>query len=62
MKDNLLSFAGDSINYLIYLFIFIGVIRSGTFNTMQLSISLFGVVVNIIINLYNTFVYNGRNK
>ena len=56
MNAKYLSFFGDLLNYLIFLFIFVSVVKTECFNFTQQVLSLIGLLSAITINLITTYI------
>ncbi|MBU3923794.1 MAG: hypothetical protein KJ592_02665 [Nanoarchaeota archaeon] len=56
MNEKYLSFFGDFLNYLIFLFIFISVVKTECFNVHQQLLSLVGLISTMTINIITTYL------
>jgi len=63
MLDNeLLQWLGNFINFTILVYITSAVVNTGCFSMLQLSITTFGLVVSIIINIYTSQINKNIQK
>ena len=53
MDKEFLSWVGNFINFLIVIYLIRATIFSGTFNSQQTLITVFGLFISVIIQLYN---------
>lgn len=56
MDEDLLALFANALNYLIFLYIFISIVRTQCFNPFEQGISLFGLGVGIIIQLITVII------
>lgn len=53
-NGDLLSWLGNFINFLILVYVSLAVVNTGCFDVAQLTVTVFGLIVSIIINIYTS--------
>ncbi|GEM_PF-2417662 len=63
MNFELLNWFGNFINFTIFIYLVVGLLGSNCFNVFQLSLSLFGLLSSISIQMMSVFIkYFGDGK
>ncbi len=60
MNFELLNFLSNFINYLIFIYIFMNTINTSCFNSSEMTIAIFGLILSVFI--YTVDILNKRGK
>lgn len=55
MDFDILSWFGNVVNFTIFLYLMVGVLKTDCFDVSRLFISLFGIVVSIVIQVVSVY-------